>query len=91
MAFSLEGRVALITGSSRGLGRGIALALGKAGAKVVVNYFNDRASAEDAMTEMKAAGIHAMLVRADASDPEQVAGMVQSASEKLGTSTPTSR
>ena len=85
MAFSLEGRVALVTGSSRGLGRGIALALGKAGAKVVVNYFNDRASAEDAMGEMKAAGVHAMLIRADASDPEQVEDMVQSASEKLGT------
>ena len=85
MAFSLEGRVALVTGSSRGLGRGIALALGKAGAKVVVNYFNDRASAEDAMGEMKAAGVHAMLVRADASDPEQAEDMVQSASEKLGT------
>ena len=85
MAFSLEGRVALVTGSSRGLGRGIALALGKAGAKVVVNYFNDRASAEDAMGELKAVGVHAMLIRADASDPEQVAGMVESASEKLGT------
>ena len=44
MAFSLEGRVALVTGSSRGLGRGIALALGKAGAKVVVNYFNLRST-----------------------------------------------
>ena len=85
MAFSLEGRVALVTGSSRGLGRGIALALGKAGAKVVVNYFNDRASAEDAMDEMKTVGVHAMLIRADASDPEQVEDMVQSASEKLGT------
>ena len=84
MAFSLEGRVALVTGSSRGLGRGIALALGKAGAKVVINYFNDRSSAEDAMGEMKGAGIHAMLVRADASDPDQVTDMVQSASEKLG-------
>ena len=60
MAFSLEGRVALVTGSSRGLGRGIALALGKAGAKVVINYFNDRSSAEGAMGEMKGAGIHAM-------------------------------
>tara|TARA_Y100001934_G_scaffold244844_1_gene302646 strand:+ start:5088 stop:5843 length:756 start_codon:yes stop_codon:yes gene_type:complete len=84
MAFSLEGRVALVTGSSRGLGRGIALALGKAGAKVVINYFNDRSAADDAMREMKDAGIHAMLVRADASDPDQVADMVHSASEKLG-------
>lgn len=74
----------MVTGSSRGLGRGIALSLGKAGAKVVLNYFNDRPSAEDAMGEMKGAGIHAMLVRADASDPDQVADMVQSASEKLG-------
>ena len=75
----------MVTGSSRGLGRGIALALGKAGAKVVVNYFNDRSAAEDAMAELKTAGVHAMLIRADASDPEQVAGMVESASEKLGT------
>ncbi len=85
MTFSLEGRVALVTGSSRGLGRGIALALGKAGAKVVINYFNDRSSAEDAMAEFKTAGVHVMLIRADASDPEQVAGMVESASDKLGT------
>jgi len=84
MSFSLEGRVALVTGSSRGLGRGIALALGKAGAKVVINYFNDRSSAENAVNELKAAGVHVMLVRADASDPEQVEDMVQSASEKLG-------
>ena len=84
MTFSLEGRVALVTGSSRGLGRGIALALGKAGAKVVINYFNDRSSAEDARSEFKENGIHAMLIRADASDPEQVAGMVESASDKLG-------
>ena len=40
MPLSLNGRVALVTGSSRGLGHGIALSLGKAGAKVVVNYLN---------------------------------------------------
>jgi 3-oxoacyl-[acyl-carrier protein] reductase len=85
MSSSLKGHVALVTGSSRGLGRGIALSLGKAGAKVVLNYCNDRSSAEDAMAELKAAGIHAMLIRADASDPDQVADMVQLASDKLGT------
>ena len=85
MPLSLNGRVALVTGSSRGLGHGIALSLGKAGAKVVVNYLNDRASADSAMAALSDNSVHAMLVRADASDPEQVEAMVRSASEKLGT------
>ncbi len=84
MPLSLNGRVALVTGSSRGLGHGIALSLGKAGAKVVVNYLNDRASADSAMAVLSDNSVHAMLVRADASDPEQVEAMVRSASEKLG-------
>src|SRR5262245_60061870 len=46
MPFSLKGHVALVTGSSTGLGKAVALELGKAGAKVVVNYFNNVARAE---------------------------------------------
>ncbi len=84
MPFSLEGRVALVTGSSRGLGRGIALSLGRSGAKVALNYLNDRESAEDAMKEMEEAGVHAMLLRADASDAEQIAGMVEAVEQKFG-------
>lgn len=84
MSFSLSKKVALVTGSSRGLGYGVAKSLGSAGAKVVINYLNDREAAEKALDGLKAAGIHAMLVRADVSDPEQIASLVESVEEKFG-------
>jgi len=84
MSFSLSKKVALVTGSSRGLGYGVAKSLGSAGAKVVLNYLNDREAAEKALDGLKAAGIHAMLVRADVSDPEQIASLVESVEEKFG-------
>ena len=82
--FSLSGKVALITGSTQGLGFGIAHALGKAGAKVALNYLNHREKAENALKEIQQSGCHAMMVRADASDPEQVRSMVESVEEKFG-------
>ena len=84
MTFSLSQKVALVTGSSRGLGFGVALALGKSGARIVLNYLNDRETAEKAVQLLKEDRIHAMLVRADASDPEQIASMVESVEEKFG-------
>src|SRR5256885_1443936 len=56
MPFSLAGHVAVVTGSSTGLGKAIALTLGKAGAKVAVNYLNNQARAEKALAELRAAG-----------------------------------
>jgi len=82
--FSLSKKVALVTGSSRGLGRGVAFSLGRAGAKVVLNYLNDRESAEKTLTALKEEGVKAMLVRADASDPEQVSALVEAVQEKFG-------
>ena len=73
--FSLSGKVALITGSTQGLGFELS-ALGKAGAKVALNYLNHREKAEIALKEIQQSGCHAMMVRADASDPEQVRSMV---------------
>ena len=82
--FSLTGKVALITGSTQGLGLGVAKALGSAGAKIAINYLNNREKAEGALQVLKENGIHVMLVRADASDPEQVRSMVESVEEKFG-------
>jgi 3-oxoacyl-[acyl-carrier protein] reductase len=84
MMFSLSNKVALVTGSSRGLGFGVARALGKFGARIVLNYLNDRETAEKAVQLLKTDRIHAMLVRADASDPEQIASMVESVEDKFG-------
>jgi 3-oxoacyl-[acyl-carrier protein] reductase len=70
----LDGRVALVTGASRGIGRAIALELGRAGAEVVVGY---RSGADEA--EAVAAEIGGRAVQADVSDPEQAARLVEEA------------
>lgn len=84
MTFQLDGHVALVTGSSRGLGKGIALALGRAGARVAFNYFNRESFAIDTFAEFEAAGGDGMLVRGDASDEEDVARMVDEVENRLG-------
>jgi 3-oxoacyl-[acyl-carrier protein] reductase len=63
--FSLAGRVALVTGSSTGLGKATAKCLGAAGAKVAVNFAHDRARAEEALAELRAAGVTADLFPGD--------------------------
>lgn len=73
--FSLKGKVALVTGSSRGIGRGIALALAEAGADVVVNCMGNVAAAEEVAQKIGAMGRKALVIKADVSDPEQVKGM----------------
>lgn len=83
--FSLEGHVALVTGSSKGLGKQIALQLGKAGAKVCINYANNRVKAEATFKEFQEAGGQGILVQADATDPQQIQSMVEQIEEKLGT------
>jgi len=62
-----DAKVVLVTGSSRGLGRSIALDIGKAGQKVVVNYVSDgsKASADSVVEEIKAAGGDAIAIQAD--------------------------
>ena len=56
MSFRLDGHVAFVTGSSRGLGKDVAMTLGRAGAKVAFNYLNNPASGEATFEEFKAAG-----------------------------------
>ena len=70
--FSLDGRVALVTGSSTGLGRVMAHALGAAGARVALNYANDRERAERAFAEYREGGGDGVLIRASAIDEAEI-------------------
>ena len=67
-----EGQLALVTGGSRGIGRAIALELGRRGADVVVNYVHDTAAAEAVVAELTSMGRHAIAVRANVGDRKQL-------------------
>ena len=82
--FSLEGHVALVTGSSTGLGKGIARVLGAAGAKVVLNYANNVVRAEQTRDELLAEQIECLLCRADVTDATQIDAMFSAAEAQLG-------
>ena len=70
--FELNGKVALVTGSSRGIGKGIALSLARAGADVVVNYVGSEQAANDVAAQIREMGRRALVVRADVSAAEDV-------------------
>jgi len=82
--FSLTGHVALVTGSSKGLGKQIALSLGKAGAKVCINYANNQEIAESTFAKFQKAGCEGILVQADATNDQSVRHMVDEVEAKLG-------
>lgn len=82
--FRLDGRVALVTGSSKGLGKAIAIGLGQAGAKVALNYFNNQSAAEQAFSEFKAAGCEGALFRANVVDENDVQRMFAEIKQTLG-------
>jgi 3-oxoacyl-[acyl-carrier protein] reductase len=72
---SLINKVAIVTGSSKGIGAHIAETLSRAGAKVVVNYANDQAAADQVVAEIRASGGEAIAVRADVSKTAEVKGL----------------
>jgi 3-oxoacyl-[acyl-carrier protein] reductase len=84
MSFSLRGHVALVTGNSTGLGKAIGLSLGKAGAKVPVNFFNNEARAAQTLAEYQAADIDTCLVRADVTTEEGVEALFAQIESRLG-------
>src|SRR6266478_5872611 len=69
---SLQGKYALITGSSRGIGRGIALKLADKGAKVAVHYHKNEAAAKDTLAKVRDYGSDGFLIQADVCQPEEV-------------------
>jgi 3-oxoacyl-[acyl-carrier protein] reductase len=79
-----EGRVVIVTGSSRGIGRGIALEFGAEGASVVVNYNSNEGAAKEVVDAIKEGGSQAISVMADVSDFSQAEGLIKTAIEEFG-------
>ncbi len=73
---SLQGKVALVTGASKGIGAAIALELAARGAAVAVNYSGSKAGADKVVAEIKAAGGKAIAVQANLADPESIGPLV---------------
>ena len=84
MSKRLDGRVALVTGSSRGIGRAIALAFAKEGAKVCINYLRSKDKAEEVVDMIKSIGGEAIMVKADVSDDKEVKHMISTVVEDFG-------
>ena len=84
MNINLSGKVALVTGASRGIGRCIALAFARAGAAVGVNYRDNEALADRVVEEIKGAGGEALCWRADVGDANQAKAMVEGMESRFG-------
>ncbi|MGD8586333.1 MAG: SDR family NAD(P)-dependent oxidoreductase, partial [Chloroflexota bacterium] len=81
---SFDGKVALVTGSGRGIGRAIGLHLARRGADLVVNFFRNRAPAEDTAEEIRAMGRRAIVVKANVGDLDQLNGMYDAVESEFG-------
>lgn len=82
--FDLTGKIAFITGSSTGLGKVMAMSLGEAGAKVVMNYANNEERAKASFLEFENAGYEGILLRGNAIEEIEVARMIAETKKQLG-------
>ena len=84
VAVRFQDKVALVTGSSRGIGRAIALKLAAEGANVVVNFMRSREAAEEVAAEVRALGREAHVVKANVGEPEGVEGLLEASETAFG-------
>ncbi|MDQ1579815.1 MAG: enoyl-[acyl-carrier protein] reductase [Microbacteriaceae bacterium] len=84
MASTTEKQVALITGSSRGIGRVLALKLAAKGTDLVINYKSNRELAEQTLEDVRAAGADGIVVQADIEEPDDIEAMFQAIKERFG-------
>src|SRR5207302_1050745 len=81
---SFQGKCALITGSSRGIGRGIALKLAEKGARVAVHYYRNEAAAQHTLEKVRAHGSDGFIVQADVCRPDEIRRMFQQVRSEFG-------
>jgi NAD(P)-dependent dehydrogenase (short-subunit alcohol dehydrogenase family) len=81
---SLVGKHALITGSSRGIGRGIALKMAEHGAKIAVHYYQNERAANDTLGQVRKRGSDGLVVQADVTRPEQITAMFRKVQAQFG-------
>jgi NAD(P)-dependent dehydrogenase (short-subunit alcohol dehydrogenase family) len=81
---SFQGKIALVTGSSRGIGRGIALKLAEKGARIAVHYFQNRQAAQATLERIRAAGSDGFLLQADICQPDEIRRMFQQVRSEFG-------
>ena len=81
---SLEGKVVLVTGASRGIGAAAAVRLARGGASVIVNYHQNKEAAENVLHKVKEAGGCGLIFQADVTQKAQVDEMVRAAEQQLG-------
>jgi enoyl-[acyl-carrier protein] reductase III len=82
---SFQGKHALITGSSRGIGRGIALKLAKLGAKVAIHYCQNEAAAHNTLAQVRAHGSDGFIVQADVLQPDDIRHLFRTVEAEFGT------
>jgi len=80
----LEGKVAIVTGASRGIGRAVAIHLAKSGADVVVNYSGSEGAAQETVEAVQALGRKAIKIKANVANADEVAAMVEEAHKEFG-------
>jgi len=80
----LQGKIALVTGSSRGIGRAIALELAKQGANIAVNYAGSEDKAEEVVQEIKALGVEAIKIKANVAKEDDVKAMIKEVTKTFG-------
>src|SRR5438067_11856525 len=81
---ALEGRYALVTGSSRGIGRGIALVLAESGVNIAVHYFQNEGAAKETLEQIRKRGSDGFLVQADVTRRDQITEVLRKVKTEFG-------